>query len=171
MPADRASHGSPPSSLCCTSGGDSAGMNAAVRAVVRTGLSAGLEVFAVYEGLQGLVDGGDRIRPMSSADVGGILHVGGTVLGTARSPAFRTRDGRRRAARNLVERGIDALVVIGGDGSLTGADLFRQEWPELLDELVADGVLDRGQRRRRAPRVCGSSASSARSTTTCSAPT
>ena len=86
-----------------TSGGDSAGMNAAVRAVVRTGLAAGLEVFAVYEGLQGLVDGGDRIRSMSSADVSGILHVGGTVLGTARSQDFRTWDGRRRAAHNLVD--------------------------------------------------------------------
>ena len=73
---------------------------------------------------------------MSSSDVGGILHQGGTVLGTARCAEFRTREGRRRAARNLVERGIDALVVIGGDGSLTGANLFRDEWPELLEELV-----------------------------------
>ena len=81
-----------------TSGGDSAGMNAAVRAAVRTALAADLEAFAVYEGLQGLIDGGDRIRSMSSGDVGGILHQGGTVLGTARSPAFRTRDGLRRAA-------------------------------------------------------------------------
>jgi 6-phosphofructokinase 1 len=116
-------------------------MNAAVRAVVRTGLAAGLEVFAVYEGLQGLVDGGARIRSMSSNDVGGILQLGGTVLGTARSADFRSRDGRRRAARNLVERDIDGLVVVGGDGSLTGADVFRAEWPELLDELVAAGEL------------------------------
>jgi 6-phosphofructokinase 1 len=128
-----------------TSGGDSAGMNAAVRAVVRTGLASGFDVFAVYEGLQGLVDGGDRIRSMSSRDVGGILHLGGTVLGTARSHDFRTWEGRRRAALNLATRGIDALVVIGGDGSLTGADLFRQEWPELLDELVHDGLLDEAQ--------------------------
>ena len=120
-------------------------MNAAVRAVVRTGLAAGFEVFGVYEGLQGLVDGGDRIRSMSSADVGGILHLGGTVLGTARSEDFRTCDGRRRAARHLVERGIDALVVIGGDGSLSGADVLRPEWPDLLDELVADGVIEQAQ--------------------------
>ena len=126
-----------------TSGGDSAGMNAAVRAVVRAGLAAGVEVFAVEEGLQGLVDGGDRIRSMASADAGGILHLGGTVLGTARSEDFRTREGRLRAARNLVERGVDALVVIGGDGSLTGADTFRTEWPELLDELVARGAVER----------------------------
>jgi 6-phosphofructokinase 1 len=128
-----------------TSGGDSAGMNPAVRAVVRSGLAAGLEVFAVYEGLQGLVDGGDRIRSMSSADVGGILHQGGTVLGTARSADFRTREGRRRAALNLVDRGVDALVVIGGDGSLSGAAEFRTEWPDLLEELVGDGAVDRVQ--------------------------
>jgi 6-phosphofructokinase 1 len=119
-----------------TSGGDAAGMNAAVRAVVRTGLDAGLDVFAVFEGLQGLVDGGERIRLVDSTDVGGILHQGGTVLGTARCAEFRTRDGRRRAARNLVERGIDALVVVGGDGSLTGTNRFREEWPELIAELV-----------------------------------
>ena len=125
-----------------TSGGDSAGMNAAVRAVVRAGLAAGLEIFGVHEGLQGLVDGGDRIRPMSSRDVAGILHLGGTILGTARSAAFRTRDGRRNAALHLVERGINGLVVIGGDGSLSGANEFRGEWPELLDELVAAGAID-----------------------------
>ena len=76
-----------------TSGGDAAGMNAAVRAVVRTGLDAGVDVFAVFEGLQGLVEGGERIRLVDSTDVGGILHLGVTVLGTARCAAFRTRDG------------------------------------------------------------------------------
>ena len=64
---------------------------------------------------------------------------GGTMIGTARCAAFRTREGRLLAAKNLLERGIDRLVVIGGDGSLTGANLFRQEWPELLGELVAKG--------------------------------
>jgi 6-phosphofructokinase 1 len=126
-----------------TSGGDAAGMNAAVRATVRAGLAEGLEVYGVFEGMQGLVDGGDRIKRMSSGDVGGILHQGGTVLGTARCAEFRTRDGRRTAARNLLERGIDALVVIGGDGSLTGANLFREEWPEHLSELVAQGDIER----------------------------
>jgi 6-phosphofructokinase 1 len=131
----------PTSLAVLTSGGDAAGMNAAVRAVVRAGLAEGLNVYGVFEGMQGLVDGGDRIQPMSSSDVGGILHQGGTVLGTARCAEFRSREGRRRAARNLVERGIDALVVIGGDGSLTGANLFRNEWPELLEELVAQGEI------------------------------
>ena len=133
----------PTSLAVLTSGGDAAGMNAAVRAVVRSGLDAGLDVYAVYEGLQGLVDGGDAIRPMTSGDVGGILHQGGTVSGTARCAAFRTREGRRRAAHNLVELRIDCLVVIGGDGSLTGANLFREEWPQLLGELVDQGEVDR----------------------------
>ncbi len=120
-------------------------MNAAVRAVVRTALDARIDVFAVYEGLQGLVDGGGCIRAMSSADVGGILQEGGTVLGTARSADFRTRVGQRRAARNLVERSVDALVVIGGDGSLSGAAELRTRWPDLLDELVDEGNIDRAQ--------------------------
>jgi 6-phosphofructokinase 1 len=126
-----------------TSGGDAAGMNAAVRAVVRTALHRGLDAYAVHEGYHGLVTGGELIEPMSSEDVGGILHRGGSVIGSARSKEFRTREGRRAAARNLVARDVDALVVIGGDGSLTGADLFRREWPELLDELVEAGELDR----------------------------
>ncbi|NNF88202.1 MAG: 6-phosphofructokinase [Acidimicrobiia bacterium] len=132
----------PTSLAVLTSGGDAAGMNPAVRAVVRTGLHLGLEVYAVRDGFQGLVDGGDSIKPTSSKDVGGILQQGGTVLGTARSEDFRTREGRRAAARNLVELGIDALIVVGGDGSLTGANLFRREWPDLLAELVEQGEID-----------------------------
>ncbi len=124
-----------------TSGGDAQGMNAAVRAVVRAAIDRGVEVYAVYEGYQGMVEGGNRIRRMEWPSVGGIIHKGGTIIGTARSSAFRTRDGRRRAARNLLEHGIDRLVIIGGDGSLTGANLFRQEWPALLAELVAAGDL------------------------------
>jgi 6-phosphofructokinase 1 len=116
-------------------------MNAAVRAVVRSARHRGIDAYAVYEGYQGLVEGGEAIGRMESTDVGGMLQKGGTVIGTARSAEFRTREGRRRAARNLLDRGIDALVVIGGDGSLTGANLFRQEWPELLDELVDAGEL------------------------------
>jgi 6-phosphofructokinase 1 len=126
-----------------TSGGDAQGMNAAVRAVVRTGLDRNIEVYAIYEGYQGLVDGGDRIRKMTWDSVGGILYQGGTVIGSARCEAFRTREGRKQAALNLLEHEIDSMVIIGGDGSLTGANLFRQEWPGLLDELVKDGLVSR----------------------------
>ena len=111
-----------------TSGGDAQGMNAAVRAVVRTALSKGARVYAIYEGFQGMVDGGDGIRELAWGDVGSILHKGGTVIGTFRSQAFRTWEGRRAAAANLLKHGIDRLVVIGGDGSLTGAGLFAEEY-------------------------------------------
>jgi 6-phosphofructokinase 1 len=124
-----------------TSGGDAQGMNSATRAIVRTALDRGLEVFAIYEGYQGLVEGGDRIRKMDWDSVGGILHRGGTIIGTARSEAFRTREGRLLAAKNLIELGIDGLVIIGGDGSLTGANIFRQEWAGLLAELVDSGQI------------------------------
>jgi 6-phosphofructokinase 1 len=124
-----------------TSGGDAPGMNAAVRAVVRTALDQGIRVYAVYEGYQGLVEGESYIREMNWDSVGGILGLGGTIIGTARSDDFRTREGRRIAARNLIEREIDSLVVIGGDGSLTGADLFRQEWPSLLKDLIEFGEI------------------------------
>ena len=119
-----------------TSGGDAPGMNAAVRAVVRTALDMEAEIYAIYEGFQGMVDGGDRIRKMNWHDVGGILHQGGTIIGTARCKPFRQRDGRLQAAYNLVQNGIDRLVIIGGDGSLTGADILCQEWTGLLEELV-----------------------------------
>ena len=124
-----------------TSGGDAGGMNAAIRAVARTALHHGIDVYAVSEGYRGLIKGREAIRKLESSDVGGILQRGGTVIGTARSPDFLTREGRRRAVCNLLEHGIDSLVVIGGDGSLTGANLFRQEWPDLLAELVDVGGL------------------------------
>ncbi|RME61670.1 MAG: 6-phosphofructokinase [Caldilineae bacterium] len=124
-----------------TSGGDAQGMNAAVRAAVRTALDQGADVFAIYEGYEGMIRGGNLIRPVQWGDVGGILHRGGTVFGTARSPAFRTREGRRQAALHLLEHEIDRLIVIGGDGSLTGANILRQEWPELLEELVEAGAI------------------------------
>lgn len=126
-----------------TSGGDAQGMNAAVRSVVRCGLHAGVKVYAIYEGYQGMVDGGERIREMTWDSVGGILHQGGTAIGSARCLDFREKEGRRKAAKNLVERGIDSLVVCGGDGSLTGANLFRQEWPELIKELLDGGEISK----------------------------
>lgn len=122
-----------------SSGGDSQGMNAAVRAVVRTALNAGIDIYAIYEGYEGMIRGGDYIRKLGWNDVGGILHQGGTVIGSARSAAFRTFEGRLEAAFNLITRDIDALVCIGGDGSLSGANEFRQEWPQLLAALVASG--------------------------------
>jgi 6-phosphofructokinase 1 len=125
-----------------TSGGDAPGMNAAVRAVVRTALERGSRVFAIYEGYQGLVEGDTYIREMNWDSVGGILGLGGTIIGTARSDDFRTREGRRIAARSL--------VVVGGDGSLTGADLFRQEWSSLLKELVEFGEITAEAAERRA---------------------
>ena len=125
-----------------TSGGDAQGMNAAVRAVVRTALDMGAEVYAIYEGYQGLVEGGGRICKMTWDSVGGILQSGGTIIGSARSDAFRTREGRLSAARNLLQQEIDGLVVIGGDGSLTGANVFREEWPSLLGDLVKSGAIN-----------------------------
>src|SRR4051812_184382 len=131
-----------------TSGGDAQGMNAAVRAVARSALARGVPVYAICEGYQGMVEGGAQIRPLSWDSVGGIQHRGGTIIGTARSAEFRERAGRLRAAKNLVERDIDRLVVIGGDGSLSGADVFRHEWPGLLAELAQHGDLTREQADR-----------------------
>ncbi|XP_077159992.1 ATP-dependent 6-phosphofructokinase, platelet type isoform X3 [Paroedura picta] len=125
-----------------TSGGDAQGMNAAVRAVVRMGLYVEAKVYFIYEGYQGMVDGGDNIAEVSWESVSSILQVGGTVIGSARCKDFRTREGRLKAARNLVKRGITNLCVIGGDGSLTGANLFREEWSGLLDELARSGEID-----------------------------
>lgn len=128
-----------------TSGGDSPGMNACVRAVVRMSIHLGCDAYCIYEGYEGLVQGGDLIRKMDFASVRGFLSDGGTNIGTARCMAFYERSGRIKAAKNLVLSGIDALIICGGDGSLTGADRFRAEWPSLLDELVANGDLTEDQ--------------------------
>ncbi|WP_026926892.1 6-phosphofructokinase [Granulicoccus phenolivorans] len=125
-----------------TSGGDAPGMNAAVRAVVRAGLRLGAQMFLIHEGYQGLVDGGDGITPADWDSVGSILHRGGTIIGTYRSKDFRTRPGQLKAATNLLRHGIDRLVVIGGDGSLTGANAFREAWPDLLAEVREAGEVD-----------------------------
>lgn len=119
-----------------TSGGDAPGMNAAVRAVVRSAIYRGCEAYAIMEGYEGLLRGGEYIKPMGWDDVRGWLATGGTHIGTARCAGFREREGRKKAAKNMVVHGIDALIVCGGDGSLTGADKFREEWPSLLKELV-----------------------------------
>ncbi|XP_051970111.1 ATP-dependent 6-phosphofructokinase, platelet type-like isoform X4 [Xyrauchen texanus] len=125
-----------------TSGGDAQGMNAAVRAVVRMGIYVGAKVYFIHEGYQGMVDGGDNIKEAKWESVSSMLQVGGTVIGSARCKEFRTHEGRLKAAHNLVQRGITNLCVIGGDGSLTGANLFREEWSGLLAELVQQGLID-----------------------------
>ncbi|XP_030205495.1 ATP-dependent 6-phosphofructokinase, platelet type isoform X5 [Gadus morhua] len=125
-----------------TSGGDAQGMNAAVRAVVRMGIYVGAKVYFIREGYQGMVDGGeDNIKEATWESVSSMLQVGGTVIGSARCKEFRSHEGRLRAAHHLVEKGITNLCVIGGDGSLTGANLFREEWSGLLAELVEQGLI------------------------------
>ena len=107
-------------------------MNAALRAAVRTALEEGMEAVAIREGYRGLVEGGDAFRPMDWDAAGGIMHLGGTVIGTARCDEFRERRGTPPRRQNLVEHGIDKLIVMGGDGSLTAADLLHREWPGLI---------------------------------------
>ncbi|KAG5341594.1 hypothetical protein C0989_009075 [Termitomyces sp. Mn162] len=188
-----------------TSGGDSAGMNAVVRAVVKTGVLKGCEMWVVREGYEGLVRGNteytqtdESVAPTPSNnglvseegtpsivnnlrfgdgsllrdgtcdytggrtlngryivrvgfdDVRGWFAEGGTLIGTARSKAFRTPEGRLTAAYNLIKEGIDALVVCGGDGSLTGADVFRAEWPSLIAELLAQSKITEAQAKEHA---------------------
>ncbi|BGP14347.1 hypothetical protein JCM10213_004474 [Rhodosporidiobolus nylandii] len=182
---------------CLTSGGDSAGMNAVVRAVVKMAIARGCEAYVVREGWEGLVRGntegahlptenvstgaplteeapvldrrggrfvatygegellkegegeqtlkGRYIIRVGWDDVRGFASIGGTLIGTARCAAFRELEGRRTAALNLVRHGIDALVVCGGDGSLTGADKLRAEWPEHIQALLERGDITQEQ--------------------------
>ncbi len=102
-----------------TSGGDAPGMNAAIRAVVRCGIDKGWDIFGIRNGYAGLISG--NINRLGTRDVGGILHKGGTMLGSARCKEFFTEEGRRKGIRALRQIGIDALVVIGGNGSQTGS--------------------------------------------------
>ena len=109
-----------------TSGGDAPGMNAAVRAVTRTSIFYGREVVGIMHGYKGLID--NAFKPLISGDVSNIIQLGGTILKTARSKEFHTKEGREKAYKNLRDAGIDALVVIGGDGTFTGARIFAQEF-------------------------------------------
>jgi 6-phosphofructokinase 1 len=125
-----------------TSGGDAPGMNAAVRAVVRTGIYHGLEVYGVMRGYSGMID--DDIFRMESRSVANIIQRGGTILKTARSKEFNDPEGRKKAYKNLTKRGIDGLVVIGGDGSFRGAQRFSNEYdvpcigiPGTIDKDIA----------------------------------
>lgn len=111
-----------------TSGGDAPGMNAAIRAVTRAAIDKGWEVTGVQHGYQGLIDG--KFIPLGAREVGGILQRGGTMLGSARCPEFRTRQGREKALRSLNRAGIEGLIVIGGNGSQTGSyELNRLGFP------------------------------------------
>ncbi|WP_061868100.1 6-phosphofructokinase [Prevotella intermedia] len=109
-----------------TSGGDAPGMNAAVRAVTRAGIYNGFSIKGIYRGYEGLLTG--DIKTFTTENVSGIIDKGGTILKTARSKAFMTKEGKEKAYENIVKEGIDALVVIGGNGSLTGAMNFAQEY-------------------------------------------
>ncbi|MCI6860870.1 MAG: 6-phosphofructokinase [Prevotella sp.] len=108
-----------------TSGGDAPGMNAAIRAVTRAGICNGFKVVAIYRGWEGLIN--DDMQEFTTENVSGIITLGGTILKTARSKDFMTPEGRQKAYDNMMARGIDALVIIGGNGSLTGAKIFAQE--------------------------------------------
>lgn len=108
-----------------TSGGDSPGMNAAIRAVVRTGIFYGLEVFGIMRGYAGMIE--NDIVPMHSRSVANIIQRGGTVLKTARCKEFYDKEGRKKAYDHLKQIGVDGLVIIGGDGSFRGADIFSRE--------------------------------------------
>ncbi len=125
-----------------TSGGDAPGMNAAIRAVVRTGLYHGLEVYGVVRGYNGMIE--DDIFQMDSKSVANIIQRGGTILKTARSKEFFEPEGRQKAYENLKKRGIDGIVVIGGDGSFKGAQKFSNEFdipciglPGTIDKDIA----------------------------------
>ena len=109
-----------------TSGGDSPGMNAAIRSVVRACAYHSIECVGVYRGYEGLIEG--DFQTMNARSVKGIINKGGTILKTARSKEFRTKDGRQKAFQNLVDANINGLVVVGGDGSFTGALIFNQEF-------------------------------------------
>ncbi|CDO95618.1 unnamed protein product [Kluyveromyces dobzhanskii CBS 2104] len=129
-----------------TSGGDAPGMNANVRAIVRTTIFKGCNAFVVMEGYEGLVKGGpEYIKQVCWETVRNWSCEGGTNIGTARSKEFRERPGRLLGALHLIEAGVDALIVCGGDGSLTGADLFRSEWPSLIKELLETGKISNAQ--------------------------
>ncbi len=122
-----------------TSGGDSPGMNAAIRAVVRTGIYLGCRVFGIHRGYQGMIEG--DITELKSTDVSNIISRGGTILKTARSKDFMTLQGMEAAYRQLLKHDIDALVIIGGDGSFRGAVAFFEKY--LIPAVGIPGTIDK----------------------------
>jgi 6-phosphofructokinase len=121
-----------------TSGGDAPGMNAAIRAVTRAALANGIEVTGVLWGYEGLIN--SDFRQLESDDVSNIIHTGGTILKTARCEKFKTKEGRAKAFKNLMDNNIDGLVVIGGDGTFTGASIFSGEYD--LPVVGIPGTID-----------------------------
>lgn len=121
-----------------TSGGDAPGMNACIRSVVRTGLSLGLDVYGIKYGYNGMIDG--DIYKMKSYSVSNIVQRGGTILKSARSKEFMTKEGRAKAYEQLTKRGIEGLVAIGGDGTFTGANIFHEEFG--IPIVGAPGTID-----------------------------
>ena len=109
-----------------TSGGDAPGMNAALRAVTRAAISNDIKVKAIYRGYKGLIDG--EVKEFTTQDVSGIIPRGGTIIKSARCPEFTTKEGRQKAHETIRREGIEALIVIGGDGSFTGGRVFAQEF-------------------------------------------
>ena len=109
-----------------TSGGDAPGMNAALRAVTRAAISNDIKVKAIYRGYKGLIDG--EVKEFTTQDVSGIIPRGGTIIKSARCPEFTTKEGRQQAHETIQREGIEALIVIGGDGSFTGGRVFAQEF-------------------------------------------
>lgn len=122
-----------------TSGGDAPGMNACIRAATRTALFHGLEVTGIMRGYQGMIEA--DFMPLESRSVSNILHLGGTILRSARSADFRTPEGRAKAYQNLKDAEIDGIVAIGGDGTFTGARIFQEEYPDLF-VIGCPGTID-----------------------------
>jgi len=121
-----------------TSGGDAPGMNACIRAAVRTALHAGKSVTGIYQGYQGMIDA--NFQEMNSRSVSNIIQLGGTILKTARCDVFRTPEGRKQAYHNLKKAGIDGLIAIGGDGTFTGAEILSREYD--IPIICIPGTID-----------------------------
>ena len=122
-----------------TSGGDAPGMNAAVRAIVRNAVNNDLHIYGIMRGYEGMING--DIKRLETGDVSNIIHRGGTILKTARSQRFMTPEGRKQAYENLIDYDIDGLIVIGGNGTFTGALKFTEEYPD-INIIGLPGTID-----------------------------
>ena len=122
-----------------TSGGDAPGMNAAVRAIVRNAVNNDLHIYGIMRGYEGMING--DIKRLETGDVSNIIHRGGTILKTARSQRFMTPEGRKQAYENLIDNDIDGLIVIGGNGTFTGALKFMEEYPD-INIIGLPGTID-----------------------------